>query len=298
MGRIPTEAVMRQGHATPGVDDGLDELIGRRASQGHEVVTHEELERWHTEDMRHARNRTSDILVDADHALWPFVIDYREDAWYWALVEMAEFAAIVLASTFVQDPVSQLSCMLLAIMGFATAVLVVQPYRAAYFNRVELVNDASQILVLVIGISHMREPRPIPPEASDVLILLLVTLNLLSLASSVFKDVLDKVDTWRKRSFWKTWHETSKRPTAPRRRTRPSVDKGKKPAPPPKPVRRSIVVPTSPEGAAGRIAKQASDAARPAVTPTGSVLPFMNGSLSPREEAILRASTAGSVSAD
>jgi len=234
LGRIPTDAVMSPGgHRTPGIDEDLDSLVRQRVSAGLDVVTHEELEQWYSKDMIHARLRTSDILVDADHVLWPFIVDYREEAFYWALVEMAEFAAIVLISTFVQDPVSQLSCMLLAILSFMVSVLVVRPYRAEYFNRVELVNDASQILTLIIGISYVREPRPLSGAASDVLIIAIVTANLASLASSVVKDIGDKVDEWRGRSFWGSWRENGSAGGNGGQRQQKTP-----PAPPPKPALR------------------------------------------------------------
>ncbi|KAA0164323.1 hypothetical protein FNF27_07816 [Cafeteria roenbergensis] len=205
LGRIPTHAVLKSSKATPSVDVQLSARVRERALKGDEVVTHEELERWHEEDLKHARGNTSDILVDADHVLWPFIVDYREDAYYWALVEMAEFAVIVLASTFVTDAVSQMSVMLLAILAFMLAVLVCKPYRSNYFNYVELVNDSLQILSLIVGISYVREPRPLSEEASDAVLLLMITVNLISLTSSIFRDVADKVDEWKKRSFWKSW---------------------------------------------------------------------------------------------
>ncbi|KAA0151250.1 hypothetical protein FNF29_04725 [Cafeteria roenbergensis] len=169
------------------------------------VVTHDELEQWRDEDLKHARENTSDVLVDADHLLWPFIVDYREDAYYWSLVEMAEFALIVLATTFVTDPVSQMSLMLLSILAFMLLVIVNQPFRSDFFNRVELFNDGLQILSLVVGISFVREPRPISEEASDVLLLVMISANLVNLASSIVRDVSDKVDDWKRRSFWGSW---------------------------------------------------------------------------------------------
>lgn len=218
LGRVPSAAVLRRAHMSPtaGVNDELEGIIHQRASIGHDLVTKAELEAWHRQDMIAAHQSTSDILVDADHVLWPFIVDYREDAYYWALVEMAEFAAIVLASTFITDPVSQLSAMLLSVMAFGAAVLVMHPYRSEYFNRVEIFNDCAQILSLIIGISYVRQPRPLSEEASDVCLLLLISLNLLVLASSVVKDVADKVETWVSRSFWGTWTANAPRGRATR----------------------------------------------------------------------------------
>ncbi|KAA0159234.1 hypothetical protein FNF31_04963 [Cafeteria roenbergensis] len=205
LSRIPTHAVMTQTKDTPAVDDDLSARVRSRALEGSIVVTHEELEQWREEDIRHARNNTSDVLVDADHMLWPFVVDYREETYYWSLVEMAEFALIVLASTFVTDPVSQMSLMMLAILGFMLTVLVCKPYRSTFFNKVELVNDILQVLSLVVGISFVREPRPLSEEASDVALLVMITANLLNLSASIVRDVSDKVDDWKHRSFWGSW---------------------------------------------------------------------------------------------
>ena len=201
---IPDHVVLRATQ-TPGVDEGLSARVRERTLQGSTVVTHDELEQWRDEDLKHARENTSDVLVDADHLLWPFIVDYREDAYYWSLVEMAEFALIVLATTFVTDPVSQMSLMLLSILAFMLLVIVNQPFRSDFFNRVELFNDGLQILSLVVGISFVREPRPISEEASDVLLLVMISANLVNLASSIVRDVSDKVDDWKRRSFWGSW---------------------------------------------------------------------------------------------
>ncbi|KAA0155496.1 hypothetical protein FNF29_01869 [Cafeteria roenbergensis] len=230
MGRIPSHAMLASTLKEGGEDDGHEHItthISKRMEMGHDVVTHDDLENWHKQDLLRAHAITSVILVDADHILWPFVIDYVEDAYYWSVIEMLEFLAVVLASVFVQDPVSQLSLALLAISGFMVAVMLMKPYRTPFFNRVEMFNDACQVTSLVVAISHARTPRPISEYASGVALALLIAVNMVVLFSSILRDLQEKVSEWRNRSFWGSFNqraatkeETAKRAAQQRRNER------------------------------------------------------------------------------
>ncbi|CAE7885739.1 unnamed protein product, partial [Symbiodinium sp. KB8] len=143
-------------------------------------------------DLRAARKEAAAMatlgLVGHYHAIWPFVIDYRPLAWYWALMEQLEFIGIVAASTFIQLPTAQLLIALLTVGSFSVAMLVVKPYDHATFNKLEVMNDLVQVALIMIGISFVSNPPTAEEATLNAFAVTLVVFAGMSIAYGFYAD--------------------------------------------------------------------------------------------------------------
>ena len=157
-------------------------------------------------DLKQAKKEAASMatlgLVGHYHSIWPFVIDYRPLAWYWALMEQLEFIGIVVASTFVQLPTAQLLIALLTIGSFCVAMLIVKPYDHSTFNRLEVVNDLVQVALIMIGISFVANPPTAEESTLNGFSVFLIVCAGLGIAYGFYADLRIKVANWRMmRSF-------------------------------------------------------------------------------------------------
>jgi len=134
----------------------------------------------------------SQQMVDSSHLLWPFVVDFKEDAYYHTLVEQAEFLLIISASTFVTNIASQFSVALIGVCIFMANILYKRPYAEDIFNTIEVCNDAIQMMILLIGLSYAFEDRPLDEATSGAFIVVLVVFSCCLLIYAVYHDIYIK----------------------------------------------------------------------------------------------------------
>jgi len=167
-----------------------------------QLFTAEDEAQFKERDREHYQRLMSTMLVDQDHLLWPFVVDFWDHCFFWTLIEQAEFLVIIFSSTFVSNILSQLTVALMGICLFMGLVLYFRPYREDQFNTIEVCNDSIQITVLLIGISFaFEENRPLSETTSGAFILLLVITSCCLVTYAIVHDIQLKFMEWRKRSF-------------------------------------------------------------------------------------------------
>ena len=152
-------------------------------------------------DLKHAKKEAASMatlgLVGHYHSIWPFVIDYRPLAWYWALMEQLEFIGIVAASTFIQLPTAQLLIALLTVGSFSVAMLVLRPYDHNIFNKLEVVNDLVQVALIMIGISFVSNPPTAEESTLNAFAVMLIVCAGLVMAYGFYADFRVKLAHWR-----------------------------------------------------------------------------------------------------